>query len=87
MDYLMKFFSKSKTPWKKPFSEKVANRVAKIPTGELELWAETAVSDLYRCLSNYNKSRQQVYLDEALIGAEALHAVVNDLHTRMTTVK
>lgn len=87
MDYLMKLFSRSKTPWTKPFSEKVSKRVSKIPTGELELWAETAVSDLYRCLSSYSKSRQQVYLDEALIGAEALHAVVNELHTRMTTVK
>jgi hypothetical protein len=73
-----------KEPWTKPFSEKVAKRVSKIPTGELEMWSDQALYELGRCLSSYGKNRDKVYLDEALQGAEALHAVVNELHTRMT---
>lgn len=80
---MMSFF-KSKKTWDKPFSEKVANRIAKIPTGELEMWIEQATYELGRCLSGYQKSREQFYLDEARQGAEALHAVVEELHKRMT---
>jgi hypothetical protein len=76
---------KAKT-WDKPFSEKIAKRVAKIPTGELEQWVDNAIYDVGRCLSSYQRNREQVYLDEAVIGAEALHAVVEELHKRMTRV-
>jgi hypothetical protein len=79
---MMSFFKKE--PWVKPFSEKVSRRVSKIPTGELEIWAEQALIEISKCLSGYSKNREQFYLDEALQGAEALHAVVNELHTRMT---
>jgi hypothetical protein len=77
-------FRKTKEIWIKPFSQKVATRVAKIPTGELEMWIDNAIYDVGRCLSLYQKSREQVYLDEALNGAEALHAVIDQLHNRMT---
>ena len=80
----MNFFKK-KTPWQKPFSERVAKRVSKIPTGELVMWADQALFDLGRCLNSYEKSKDKLYLDEALTGAEAIHAVVNELHTRMTS--
>lgn len=73
-----------KEPWNKPFSEKVAKRVAKIPTGELSIWADQALYELGRCLSSYERSRDPLYLNEALAGAEALHAVVDELHKRMT---
>jgi hypothetical protein len=75
---------KKKTLWVKPFSEKVAKRVSRIPTGELEMWTDQAIYELGRCLSSYQKSREQVYLDEALNGAEALHAVVDEMHKRLT---
>ena len=75
---------KNKT-WNKPFSEKVSKRVAKIPTGELALWSEQALFELGRCLSTYEKTRSTVYLTEALNGAEALHAVVDEYHRRMTS--
>ena len=78
------FNKKSKAKWDKPFSERVANRVSKIPTAELEMWAEQALFDFGRCLTQYGKHRDQVFLNEALVGAEALHAVVNELHTRTT---
>lgn len=76
-------FSKNKESWDKPFSEKLAKRVAKIPTGELEMWADQALYELGRCLSGYSKSREKIYLEEGLNGAEALHAVVHELNARM----
>ncbi len=74
-------FSKS-SPWDKPFSEKIAKRVSKIPTSELEMWVEQSIYEVGRCLSGYTKSREMVYLKEARTGAEALHAVVEELHKR-----
>ena len=81
----MNFFKK-KTPWTKPFSEKISKRVKKIPTGELVIWTDQAMYDLGRCLNQYEKSKNSTFLDEALLGAEAIHAVVDELHTRMTKV-
>lgn len=80
----MSFFKSKKKRWDKPFSEKIAKRVAKIPTGELEMWMDQSLYEVGRCLSSYQKSREQFYLDEALQGAEAVHAVVEELHKRMT---
>lgn len=80
----MNFLRRQKKTWTKPFSEKVAKRVSRIPTGELEMWIDQSIYELGRCLSGYTKSREQMYLDEARTGAEALHAVVEELYTRMT---
>jgi hypothetical protein len=77
-------FLKSKVTWDKPFSEKVAKRVSKISTSELEMWIEQATYEVGRCMSLYTRNRERAYLDEALIGAEALHAVVDQLHKRTT---
>jgi hypothetical protein len=79
----MNLFRK-KEIWVKPFSEKVSKRVAKIPTMELEQWAEQATYEVGRCMSAYAKQRESVFLEEALLGAEALHAVVNELKSRTT---
>ena len=79
----MKLFKK-KEPWTKPFSEKIAKRVKKIPTGELSMWVDQAMYDLGRCLNQYEKTRETTYLTEALVGAEAIHAVVEELNNRMT---
>jgi len=76
---------KKKEPWTKPFSEKVAKRVVKIPTTELEMWIDQSLYEIGRCLSSYSKSREKMYLEEALQGAEALHAVVDELHRRATS--
>ena len=76
-------FKKTKQRWEKPFSEKIAKRVSKIPTMELEVWVEQSIYEVGRCMSMYNKSHRDVtFLDEALIGAEALHAVVYELKKR-----
>jgi len=77
-------FKKQAEPWVKPFPEKVAKRVAKIPTTELEMWVENSLYEIGRCMSMFSKHRSQQFLDEALAGAEALHAVVDELHRRST---
>lgn len=83
---MMSFLSRKKTEHNKPFSEKLAKRVSKIPTGDLEMWADQALYEIGRCLSGYSKSRDKLYLEEGLNGAEALHAVVHELNARMTRV-
>jgi hypothetical protein len=80
----MMFFNKKPQTWDKPFSEKVAKRVSKIPTAELEMWVDQAIYEVGRCLSGFSKNREQVFLDEARTGAEALHAVVEELYKRNT---
>ena len=71
--------------WVKPFSEKVSKRISKIPTSELEMWIEQATYEIGRCMSAYSKSRDSEYaLQEALLGAEALHAAVDQLVKRTT---
>ena len=84
----MSFLKRKKSEnWTKPFSEKVAKRVSKIPTGELNLWVDQAMYDLGRCLATYERSRDINVLNEALTGAEAIHAVVNEIHIRMTKAR
>lgn len=77
-------FWEPKTSWDKPFSEKIARRVAKIPTGELTLWADQSLYDLGRLISAYERSREKAYLEELMVGAEAFHAVIHELNRRMT---
>ena len=66
----------------KQFSEKITKRIARIPTADLEMWAENSLTEIGRCLSLYSKNRDELILDEALLGAEALHAVLNELKER-----
>lgn len=73
--------------WDKPFSEKVSRRVAKIPTGELTLWADQSLYEMGRLISNYERTRDKVFLKELAEGAEALHAVVHELNKRMTSTE
>jgi hypothetical protein len=73
----------NKKNWDKPFSEKVAKRVAKIATPDLLPWADQAVSEINRCLSGYQRTNESWYMDEALLGAEALHAVIDEYNRRM----
>ena len=73
-----------KAPWVKPFPEKLAKRVAKIPTSELEMWVEQSIVEISRCMSYYARKRDVTYIQEATAGAEALHAVLDELKNRMT---
>lgn len=80
-------FKKKNITWDKPFSEKIAKRVSKIPTADLETWVDQSLFELGRIMSAYARHREKAYLDEALIAAEALHAVVDELYTRNTSTK
>jgi hypothetical protein len=82
MDYLMKLFSKNKKPWDKPFSEKVAKRVSRLQTAEIESWVDQSLYEIGRCLSMYQRTRDDMYLDEALLGSEAAHAMLDSLRNR-----
>lgn len=74
-----------KKNWDKPFSQRVAKRVTRIPTGELTHWADQSLYEMGRLLSSYERSRDKAVLDELLQGAEAMHAVIHELGKRMTS--
>ena len=76
----LKFWKKE--PFIKPFPEKLAKRVSKIPTADLAGWTEQALSETNRCLSSYQKYGDKIYLTDALMGAEAVNALVSELHQR-----
>ena len=75
-------FWNRKPRWEKPFPEKLAKRVTKIPSDQLLSWADQAMFEISRCISEYEKNRDEIYLIEALNGAEALHAVINESYRR-----
>lgn len=75
---------RKKAPWDKPFPEKLAKRVSKIPTSELEMWVEQSIIEISKCMSYYSRKRDSVYIEEATLGSEALHAVLEELKNRMT---
>ena len=75
----------NKKSWDKPFSEKIARRVSKIPTGELSMWAEQSLYELGRCLTMYERNRDEASIKALSDGAEAFHAVVHELNKRMTS--
>jgi hypothetical protein len=71
-----------KKNWNKPFSEKIAKRVKIIPRDQLSVWIETSSYEVTRCIREYEKTNDLFFLKEALTGAEALHASVNELYDR-----
>lgn len=75
-------FKKQSEPWVKPFPEKLANRVSKIATADLIMWIDQAMSETNRSVSVYQRSNEPVELDNMLIGAEAINALVSELHRR-----
>jgi len=76
----LKFWERK--PLEKPFPEKIARRVAKLATRDLITWAEQALSETNRSLSAYQKSGDKIHLEDALLGAEAVNALVSELHSR-----
>jgi hypothetical protein len=78
----LKFWVK-KENWDKPFSEKVAKRVAKIPSADLTLWLEQAISETNRALGNYQKNTSDVIsLEDLTLGSEAIHALAAEINKR-----
>lgn len=77
---MVKFPRKSK--WDKPFAEKIAKRVKRIPTSDLVTWADQSIYELSRVLSIYDRNRTVEASKELLIAAEALHAVADEIAKR-----
>lgn len=74
-------FRKNKS-WNKPFSERIAKRVSKIPTLDLHGWTEQAIYETSRLLSAYERDRTPESMDALLDGAEAVHALVTEIGKR-----
>jgi hypothetical protein len=73
-----------KNKWNKPFSEKIARRVSKIPTFDLLNWADQSLYELGRLLGIYQRTNTKEALKELVIGAEAFHAVIEEINKRST---
>jgi len=77
---MVKLFKKKR--WDKPFSEKISRRVKRISTPDLSVWADQSIYELGRLLNIYQRIRTPEALREVLLGAEALHAVIDELDKR-----
>jgi hypothetical protein len=78
------------TLWKKkagpqhqaPEPTKLEKRVAMISTPELVTWAENALYVIGKEVTGWMRTKEPALLDEALIGGEALVAIINELKKR-----
>jgi hypothetical protein len=61
---------------------RVQKRVASLPTAELLSWTDQIIYSIGRNLSSWQKSQSEFSLEEARVGAEALHAIVDALSER-----
>jgi hypothetical protein len=61
---------------------KVQKRVQTLPTAELLSWSDQIMYSVGRNLSSWQKSQNAFSLEEARVGAEALHAIVDALSER-----
>lgn len=83
MDYLMKFLPrKRKDNWNKPFSPRIAKRIALSSTEELDNYISMSLQDISRAMVTYHRTNAQADLEDALLSAEVLHAILDTLKTR-----
>lgn len=61
---------------------KLEKRVASLSTEELVKWTDQAMFAIGRNLSDWSKTSEHIYAEEAQLGSEALLAVVNELKKR-----
>jgi hypothetical protein len=61
---------------------KLEKRVAMISTPELVTWAENALYVIGKEVTGWMRTKEDHLLDEALIGGEALVAIVKELQKR-----
>jgi hypothetical protein len=61
---------------------RVERRVASLPTSELLGWTDQIMFTVGRNLSAWMKSQNEHTLEEARVGAEALHAILDTLSKR-----
>ena len=65
----------------------VEKRVASLPTEDLTKWAEQALYGIGRNMSDWAKSSEALYIEEAKLGAEALLAVMSELKNRSESLR
>jgi hypothetical protein len=61
---------------------RVEKRVESLPTADLLPWTENALYTIGRNLSTWQKTRDKASLEEARVGAEALHVILESLVKR-----
>jgi len=61
---------------------KVQKRVKTLPMAELLTWTDQIMYSVGRNLSAWQKSQNSFSLEEARVGAEALHAILDTLSER-----
>jgi len=61
---------------------KVQKRVKTLPMSELLTWTDQIMYSVGRNLSAWQKSQNSFSLEEARVGAEALHAILDTLSER-----
>jgi hypothetical protein len=61
---------------------KVQKRVKSLPTSDLLSWTDQIMYSVGRNLSAWQKSQHPATLEEARLGAESLHAILDTLAER-----
>lgn len=61
---------------------RIEKRVEALPTSDLLPWTENALYTIGRNLSSWQKTKDSATLEEARIGAEALHVILESLVKR-----
>ena len=64
---------------------RVQKRVNSLPTPELLTWTDQIMYSVGRNLSSWQKTQNSFSLEEARVGAEALHAIMDALSDRSIT--
>lgn len=77
----MKSLRRKKT-WTKPFSQRISKRVSMVSTTDLEGWVDPSLQDVGRAMIAYRRTGAQADLEDALLSAEVLHAIIDALKTR-----
>ena len=63
---------------------RVQRRVKSLPTAELLAWTDQIMYSVGRNLSSWQKSQNKASLEEARLGAESLHAILDSLNERVS---
>ena len=78
----MNFLIRQKNISNKPFSKKILKRIAISSTEDLDTWVDMSLQDIGRAMVTYHRTGAQVDLEDALLSAEVLHAILDALKTR-----
>lgn len=63
---------------------KMTKRAAMLPVSELIPWSDSVLYSIAKNLSSWQKTEAVAYLEEARVNTEALYAIVESLHARVS---